>query len=406
MDKIYADASTVVVHLGEESPGSRILFDELAEVDRELLLRTRKRHIDRPHPSETVVQEIKNLIQRLWFRRVWILQEVCMDRPIYFMCGSAQATKEALVQCILGYKSQPVTHFPEACNMQRIALPNVQISLSTLIVESRRFLASDPRDKIFALRSLMLEQQHRAAMDPLIDYTLSVGQTFVNTSLFLLPAIGLRLLTAIRHPHDMAMPSWTPDFSQTSPLGELHWSLSEHESESIAGMLKSNVSDERPFEVIHRPTMQVGMPLLEVAGLRLGKIRRRSPVFSFRDVEDAKEQLYAIYNSLPNMRYSWSGITLPKNVGAFRKFDTELLAGGYSHRSVSGKSLTSLALSLCEPYILHRDLQRGLHVRDGPEQAFYDSMQQCRIVLMDDNRLAIAPDAACEGDVVCLLQSG
>jgi hypothetical protein len=40
------------------------------------------------------------------------------------------------------------------------------------------------------------------------------------------------------------------------------------------------------------------------------------------------------------------------------------------------------------------------------KQGFRDSMEQCRIVLIDDNWLAIAPAAACSGDVICIFQFG
>lgn len=55
-------------------------------------------------------------------------------------------------------------------------------------------------------------------IDSLISYVKSVEGIFVNTALFLLPVLGLRLLTAVRHPRDLDMPSWAPDWSQRRPL--------------------------------------------------------------------------------------------------------------------------------------------------------------------------------------------
>jgi hypothetical protein len=328
MDQIYADASAVVVYLGEESSGSRNLFNELAEIDKELSRKKELSSIAEPiiYHRPTIVEELVKLIQRPWFRRVWILQEVCMNRSIFFMCGSAQATKGALITCMQGCAIKK-NRFPEACRSHLVAQPNAQISLFTLLVRSRRFLATDLRDKVFALRSLMVHQQHRAAMDSLIDYTQSAAQAFLKTSLFLLPVIGLHLLTAIRHPHNMTMPSWIPDFSQTSPIRDLHWSFSVHESERIEEMFRRNMRDRRLFEVIYRPSMQLRMPLLQVLGMRFGKIRRTSSVFAFRDDEDSNNQMYALYASLPNMTSHLSRMGKPRSVGTPSNIDPEILAG-------------------------------------------------------------------------------
>jgi hypothetical protein len=73
---------------------------------------------------------------------------------------------------------------------------------------------------------------------------------------------------------------------------------------------------------------------------------------------------------------------------------------------VSNESPTPTEMSLCDAEVLDRDLHREVYCRSSCAQELRDSMEQCRIVLMDDNRLAIAPDAACAGDVVCLLPCG
>jgi hypothetical protein len=177
--------------------------------------------------------------------------------------------------------------FPEACDNLRVKAQNAQISLWILCVRSVKFLTTDPRDKIFALRSLIVDDRQRAAMDHLIDYSQSVERIFMNTTFFLLPVIGLRVLCAIRHPHGMAMPSWIPDFSQTVPRQDLHSPMNLYDSECLAAMLKSSRRSGGFYEVV----LDAEVALLKVLGIRLSEIRCRSPVLSFKGVQDAKDQL-------------------------------------------------------------------------------------------------------------------
>jgi hypothetical protein len=65
--------------------------------------------------------------------------------------------------------------------------------------------------------------------------------------------------------------------------------------------------------------------------------------------------------------------------------------------------LTNVAIFELGPRSLQLELRRGSPTGG---QSLYDSLQQCRVVLMGDGRLAIAPGAAQEKDVICLLQGG
>jgi hypothetical protein len=254
---------------------------------------------------------------------------------------SAQAKMAALicdrlrVRCLDGYWGMRVTSeiaFPEACDNLRVKTQNAQISLWILYVRSVKFLTTDPRDKIFALRSLIVDDRQRAAMDHLIDYSQSVERIFMNTTFFLLPVIGLRVLCAIRHPHGMAMPSWIPDFSQTVPRQDQHSPMNLYDSECLAAMLKSSRRSGGFYEVV----LDAEVALLKVLGIRLSEIRCRSPVLSFKGVQDAKDQLQDLYKSLPNLLYSDFDTSLPEDGCVTRNLDAGLLDGEYFHEIDGG----------------------------------------------------------------------
>ncbi|KAK3949482.1 hypothetical protein QBC32DRAFT_266659 [Pseudoneurospora amorphoporcata] len=72
MAKIYAKASRVIVWLGEEAAGSDQALEEIRIA------------------AEDNKAGILALLQRPWFRRIWVLQEVAAARHILIKCGSAE----------------------------------------------------------------------------------------------------------------------------------------------------------------------------------------------------------------------------------------------------------------------------------------------------------------------------
>ncbi|KAF2709193.1 HET-domain-containing protein [Pleomassaria siparia CBS 279.74] len=298
MDNIYRRAFNVVVHLGEETAGSRVLFEELAEAD----------NCDqRPPPSDIIIRELDILFQRPWFHRVWVLQEVYMKGSVTFMCGSACASAQALTDCTFGYKRCLVTknRCPLALILVKNETPDIltaQLSLWSLLYMSRACLATDPRDRVFALKSLIGRRQ--SDMDALINYTTSVEETFIETAMFLLPVLGLRILTAIRHSHDLNMPSWIPDWSQHLPL---YYAV--FDDVYIQDMLEPNYSDEPRYSIRSPSHSEDNCLELNVKGARYAQIVHRSKRFSFNSLDDAEAQMKGLYHDLDNLRklLGWEG---------------------------------------------------------------------------------------------------
>jgi hypothetical protein len=304
MDYIYNRASKVVVFLGEHTAGSRILFEELAAADR--LLAVRKK-CNRPPPSQTVIGELEKLFLRPWFKRVWVLQEVCQKDSVLFMCGTATTSSDAIAQVYHGYSGTKVAKkrwpfimdwisvFPE-----EYATP--QLTLWHRLHESRDCLATDPRDKIFALKSLTGSRQ--SELNHLIDYQRSLEEVFIQVAEFLLPILGLRILTAIRHTHNKNMPSWMPDFSQTLPLHRLYLF-------TRSTYLPSDKEYRDAFKDAREPVHKVRTILgkkcekcleLLTTGFQYAPVVERSGEFSFRSMEEAETSMGRLYSSLVNLR--------------------------------------------------------------------------------------------------------
>jgi len=318
MNMIYEIASTVVIYLGEDTRGSRRLFKELAA--RETELAETGKCIQQP-PSDVIVSDLEILIQRPWFRRIWVLQEVSGNTSLTVMCGPLQTSLEILEACLHGYQGHRVTEDSVPLpillwSRQRLKVEEYLDAPRRLwhqIISSRRFLATDPRGKIFALRSLLPNIQ-RNAMDHIIDYNATKEQTFVKTALFLLPSIGLHLLTANRHPHDLHMPSWIPEFSQSSPLDS--WSPYKSISEIPAS-----------FTVVTPKIIGEDQLRLHVQGLRYATIRKTSRPWKFQDMIDTERQMIGFFKTLPTLAELIYAPPDDNNEYGSYHCDTELLQG-------------------------------------------------------------------------------
>ncbi|KAF2676828.1 hypothetical protein K458DRAFT_481669 [Lentithecium fluviatile CBS 122367] len=391
MDKIYSSASGVTMCLGEETASSCIVFEELAEADRVL---SQGEDCDRPPPSSTIVQGLETLFQRPWFKRVWVLQEVFMSRSsTTFMCGSASASMRALHLCIGGYNDTRVTRNPRPLALDladhfRPEFRTPQFTLWNLLFESRTCLATDPRDRVFALRSLIGHRQ--SELDFLINYVKSIEEIFIETAMFLLPVLGLQILTATRHPHEMDMPSWIPNWYENFPLNWVFF------SDLFPVEFKPYEPNSKPLDKSRYEVRSFvdrdGSRCLELIakGCQYSQVDHASQNLSFLGLDDAEAQLRGFYYSLDNLR--------------------ELLG-----LEGTREDDTIIAMSLIDGPTLHRYLARGfiiwwqavgdtyVYINNEHVSMFLESLQQCKIAMMDNGELPIVPRSVCNGDRVCVL---
>jgi hypothetical protein len=348
MDRVFAIASRVIVDLGEETPGSRLLFDELVEADQSYKLTGK---YTRPRPSDKIIQELECLFRRPWFSRVWVIQEVVANPCVRIMCGTHQSSWAALGACVMGYantrvsvkEDPPIMRINRPEQLQRYKLSD---GLWRILLNTRSLAASDPRDRVFAL--LYLLGSGLDIRDQLVDYSQSSEVIFTRVGKILLSQVGLKLLTAARHGHAREMPSWVPDWSQKhqdilSSPGDYDdqefincevvvEGAASKTSQIDASCLKysclkhteprSGSKDSGLFEL-----QSVGKHLstLKVKGVRIGTVICQSGVFSFSDFDDAKHAFLELLgffhsgHSDKDLPWCTEGIYLP----------SVLLAGKY-----------------------------------------------------------------------------
>lgn len=263
MREIYSAAEVVMVFLGmksEESTMACNLIGKLCDlfqngtIDLEGQALQRSISVAKKYPFEDKKLRqlglpltnaidwvaLADLLSKAYFDRMWVLQELVMARgPILAFCGSYQLPYAALqmVQRVLlatGWniemkqradeqgrqlEMQALNFLPVATTLMRT--PGKKLGLQMLLDMARAFLATDPRDKIFALLGMVKEVEENEDMSRLLqpDYRKSVQQVFTEVTGAFITRGDLVLLSSVER-QDMrnveGLPSWVPDFTAVS----------------------------------------------------------------------------------------------------------------------------------------------------------------------------------------------
>ncbi|EEU43827.1 uncharacterized protein NECHADRAFT_98494 [Fusarium vanettenii 77-13-4] len=275
MSYIYETAEQVLAFLGQ-GPDFPELFDffhrvkNAPDIDEALLT------IDIP----LVLGQFRKLLDAEWWNRIWIIQEFAYAKMSDPLLGYNNTWTEAWV-FLRGFNvlqerlrvdllstahasyrrilSDELRSTPDEYNLLQmrhwllhwsLRLHPIEYKVSDLLRGSRRYKASDPRDKIFALRSLMMEPL-RTVFTP--DYNLSTRKLYTRMAAYLLCLEqweGIYNTFPIRT--HLNLPSWVPDFSYSDLQDPL---LPGRESGCyglIAGSLECSVcTDVLAIRVFH-----------------------------------------------------------------------------------------------------------------------------------------------------------
>ncbi|KAK9415980.1 putative Heterokaryon incompatibility domain-containing protein [Seiridium unicorne] len=355
MARIFSRASCTIIYLGEHTPSSRLVFEELSEA---MAVPTRLEHghptkkINRPLPSSAVIKGLNELIHRPWFRRVWVLQEVYMSQSMSVLCGHDLGGWDILLQLFFGYSQKLITetYLPMVCYLShhkyRHGKRNTWGNLWECLMKSRELLASDARDKVFSMKALLGVNQDE--LDLLIDYNKSIEWVFTEVAGILMRYFGL----------------W---FSRR---------------------LKA-------MEICDRTT-SVSSTELRLRGWRYGSIAATGKTFSFCDYYDAKSQL-SLITALLECDDIVAAINDPNFEGLAQYFPPVIL------REMTRHTESDLAMFFGRGRGLAFGALECLATHSEPTKGAMEALQSCRIFLCMTGDIGIVNDAACEGDVIVIV---
>lgn len=243
MGSIYRNASQVIVWLGPSSHNSDLALQTLSRIGDDVI------HL----PEQGLTKEklggwvatlhkdtkalkyhadwwisIKDLITREWFSRLWVFQEIALAQKatlvvggirldwkifalglewVWMMSGQLDQLIESLGVANI-FEDAVWAFLGQGCN------PTAQYLIQTLI-NTEKLLCSDPRDRLYAIRSL-LHPSHSKIIIP--DYSLSIREVYTNFAKeWLLKLDNAQFLQYCDFPEPltgMDLPSWVPDWSR------------------------------------------------------------------------------------------------------------------------------------------------------------------------------------------------
>jgi hypothetical protein len=248
MAEIYRLAHRVVLWLGPESEGDggtealstlRFISSQI-EVD---WGREEMRATDQANPSwadahvllpldPNVLGPVFMLLNRPWFDRVWVQQEITVATDIAMLvCGHNSITRRQFTNAVycLRYKSGWFEGDHSLVLYDRLGLvfemavsiykSKVKQYADTLREQARTLKCSDPRDRIFAVMSTSSSTERGGNIE--VDYSMTTEQVYRHFTIKqLLHTNRLDLLSAcevteVESDHDgwpNPMPSWVPDW--------------------------------------------------------------------------------------------------------------------------------------------------------------------------------------------------
>jgi len=227
MREVYRQARQVLVWLGEEAEGERLqplvkLTEKLATIDMSALSEDRMVKQRSLGFHEEHILSLSSLLSRPWFRRVWIIQEVAVAADAILHVGQLSLNWKDLCFILqletginlIGVNNSAGMDAVDAIELERVSLSKgAPVSLLQAILRHRLSLATDDRDKVYALLGLCTDRFLCA------DYNLSTRELYrLVAKEYMLRENSLNIITAPNNPvarRDPLMPSWVPDWSET-----------------------------------------------------------------------------------------------------------------------------------------------------------------------------------------------
>ena len=228
MGEIYKSSSRVLVWLGPEMSASSAVIQFLNVLSCQISVDWATREISsRPgavedweemvhsfYNSRNFVDGLTQLVTRPWFKRLWVWQEIRAKDNALVMCSYDRILWQDLRSAAhtLLYSGQRGSLYGPLIFLRDMADRGIGTRLETCTYVTRRCICADPRDRIFALKSL-LDPSASDAIKP--DYEKSTSEVYKDVVVEY--ALNLGRLDLLRMCNLSTKlkesPSWVPNWS-------------------------------------------------------------------------------------------------------------------------------------------------------------------------------------------------
>lgn len=258
MRDIYARAKEVLIWLGEEVETDHLAVNLISSFQDAVAAKQFSMYVDDRVAMQRIFgppfspqwAALSQLLQRPWFQRVWIIQEITVASVPRIVCGALEIEWEPLAQlvsyiCANGlqiYLSLETRNLPHGVNSirsvttlrkQRGNLAGPGLSLPLLIMVMRAQSATEPRDHIYGFHGLTIAPRRNALHHRLlatlgyrgdvrdlgikIDYSVTAEALFKEVAVQTLMRYRLVAILSFAGSQmegsKLSLPSWIPDWS-------------------------------------------------------------------------------------------------------------------------------------------------------------------------------------------------
>ncbi|KAI0135830.1 HET-domain-containing protein [Daldinia grandis] len=213
---------------------------------------------------------IYHILHRHWYERLWIRQEILLaNSHAILKCGTAQTSWVAFRKALLCLFVKPTIEFCYSHEFRHrlhfiagLIFPRRSMSLISLRLHFDGAICRDPRDRIFAIRSLLAPADRICC--PVPDYSKSWIEIYKDVTLRWIRRFGfLALLRDCHFEPNASRPSWVPNWSKAVTARQLcqqpflaSSNLGTHVESPVDGVLRvPGVTSTEIMEVYHIPDL-------------------------------------------------------------------------------------------------------------------------------------------------------
>jgi hypothetical protein len=233
MGQVYSSAKQVLLWLGPSNPTSQVAF-RFMDATRKL---SWPDGWEEPLGEDWIrsLEYVLAVLSRKWFRRVWVIQEVTLNKNVLMMCGTDSIGFDTFRQSVdaiwkffdhwgsYGSDDPQIRGLwavTELISIRDEFLSAGFVPYETLFQAAFHFEATDQRDAVFAFRGIadkgrpVPEPNYMIPIGKEPEYSISVLEVYRNASIALLchgPSLDLLALAGTGRPRSPRLPTWVPD---------------------------------------------------------------------------------------------------------------------------------------------------------------------------------------------------
>ena len=363
-------------------------------------------------------EALARLFERPYFRRTWVVQEVVVASDIIIRCGSFALSweyVEYIARSLLAtgwiralkkvYGSNCIPNYVQTISNIKASFPELKggpgIPLSLLLNASRRFGATDPRDKVIALVGLADQRSLGSSATAVLDYSKSVEDLYTEVTGHLIKGgKSLNLLSSVEDIVDrvyMSLPSWVPNYS----IWQRHTILG-----SSIRVSHLNFHAAGNSQVTAR--WKTGSRVLELDGICYDTIENVSISSLDRQTEDEDVILEWLYLTEPLIRRGfriegfWRALIGERKRGDFpgpeqygTPFDSDLahaISHQHGHTQILDTRRRQDPSGITNPLVKQATLGYV-----APNRKFFTTTKDL---------IGLGPRSMCKGDIICIMSGG